>query len=190
MGQYLQELRQARKERLKRFREAETAYQRRLTAISEALLEKGDEAPAAAMIEVVGDQEAPDEWNMLSSIKKDIKKVPIRAICRETCKHFNISIVDFLSTRRTGDLVYARQIAAYIAKKTTLASLPMIGQTMMRDHTTILHSLKRINQMLAENHNMTKQHIKAIEDKLSAQYILTNPAPEGENNDLSCSADR
>lgn len=190
MGQYLQELRQARRERLKRFRLAETAYQRKLTAISEALLGKGAEAPVVLLTEAIEDQEAPDEWNTLLPIKKDIKKVPIRAICRETCKHFDISVVDFLSTRRTGVLVYARQLAAYIAKKNTLASFPIIGQTMMRDHSTIIYSVRKITQMLDEGHNLTKQHIRAIEDKLSAQYILTNPLSEGETNDLSCDADR
>lgn len=174
MGQYLQELREARKERLKRFREAELAYQRRLTAISEALLEKGGSVPEIIEEEAKEEREIPDEWSIGIAIKADAKKVPIRAICRETCKHFNVSIVDFLSSRRTGDLVYARQLAAYISKKLTVASLPMIGQTMMRDHTTVLYSVRKVAKMLEDGHNMTKQHIEAIENKIASQYAI-NP---------------
>jgi hypothetical protein len=75
--------------------------------------------------------------------------ITIREIQRAVAKHYNITISDILSVRRTNDVVLPRQIAAYLAKVLTTRSYPEIGRRMGgRDHSTILHAVRKISELV------------------------------------------
>lgn len=75
--------------------------------------------------------------------------VTIRDICRASCRHYSVNILDFVSNRRHARLVRARHVAMYIARRHTTRSLPEIGRIMGgRDHTTIMHGAHRITERL------------------------------------------
>src|SRR5579872_1138508 len=64
--------------------------------------------------------------------------VRITKIVDVVAKFYGVTKVDILSARRWKSIIHARQVAAYLAKRITLKSLPEIGRRLGRDHTTIL----------------------------------------------------
>lgn len=72
----------------------------------------------------------------------------IADIKRAACTHFQVSITDLMSKRRTKDVVYPRHIAFFLAKSRTLHSLPEIGRRFGgKDHTTVLHGVRKIQHL-------------------------------------------
>ncbi|HNX92249.1 MAG TPA: helix-turn-helix domain-containing protein, partial [Syntrophomonas sp.] len=58
---------------------------------------------------------------------------------------------EMLSKKRNKNLVVPRQIAMYLCRKMTDASLPLIGdQFGGRDHTTVIHSVDKITREISE----------------------------------------
>lgn len=74
----------------------------------------------------------------------------IEAIQRATLSEYpHFTMLDLKSQRRTGPVVRARQVAMYLAKKLTAASLPEIGRRFGgRDHTTVLHAVRKIEALI------------------------------------------
>lgn len=79
-----------------------------------------------------------------------VEPIKIEKIISEVAKTYNISEEDILSSKRTANLVIARQVAMYIARKTTDLSLKAIGETFGRDHTTVLHNVEKIENFLKD----------------------------------------
>lgn len=79
----------------------------------------------------------------------------IRDICRASCRHYSVNILDFVSTRRHRRLVRARHVAMYLAREHTTRSLPEIGRIMGgRDHTTIMHGAHKIAEQVVANEEL------------------------------------
>lgn len=58
---------------------------------------------------------------------------------------FKVRRIDMLSSRRTRDIVFPRQVAMYLCKTLTIQSFPSIGRRFgNRDHTTVLHAVQKI----------------------------------------------
>ena len=62
-------------------------------------------------------------------------------------RHCGVSMLELLGERRARAIARPRQVAMWLASKTTMASLPKIGRIMRRDHTTILHGIRVIEKM-------------------------------------------
>jgi chromosomal replication initiator protein len=61
-----------------------------------------------------------------------------------TCEHFGLSSEELLSSARTPRIAWPRQVAMYLSRELTGASLPAIGREFGgRDHTTVLHACRR-----------------------------------------------
>lgn len=73
----------------------------------------------------------------------------VAEIVRMVADHYGVTVLDMRSHRRTRNLVDPRQVAMYLARTMTTASLPAIGRAMGgRDHTTVLHGVRRVSQDL------------------------------------------
>lgn len=82
---------------------------------------------------------------------------------------FGVSLTDMQSARRTKELVTPRHVAAYLAKKLTLHSLPAIGRMMGgRDHTTILHAVRKTEKTMESDMALVGLVAK-LEARVSAQ---------------------
>jgi hypothetical protein len=91
------------------------------------------------------------EWGQAFGIQfKKNRRALVRTIIRAVCDHYKLSLTDMLSRRKTKGVIRPRQVAIYLAKELTLASLPEIGRVFDRDHTTILHAVRAI-PVYAEN---------------------------------------
>lgn len=69
----------------------------------------------------------------------------IRAIQKAVADYFGLTVEDLISKRRTRNITIPRQVAMYLARELTDASLPRIGQEFGgRDHTTVIHACDKI----------------------------------------------
>lgn len=85
-------------------------------------------------------------------------------------KHFDISLNDMKSARRTSYVVRPRQIAIYLAKELTGRSLPEIGKRFGgRDHTTVLHAVRRI-KALVEAEGPVADDVRTIKATLTEAW--------------------
>lgn len=87
-------------------------------------------------------------------------------IIKTVSEHFNISPVDISSKKKNQEVVYPRQIAMYLCRSLTDASLQNIGALLGgRDHTTIIHGYDKINNEI-ETNKSTKNTIEVLKKKL------------------------
>ena len=94
-------------------------------------------------------------------------KILMTDIHRVVCEYFGISHIDLISSRRTGNLTFPRHLTAYLCKKHTTCSLPMIAAKLGgRDHTTVRSSCLRIEAMIERNDSKTLMHIENLEAEL------------------------
>ncbi|HJW74314.1 MAG TPA: chromosomal replication initiator protein DnaA [Thermoleophilia bacterium] len=78
----------------------------------------------------------------------------IDAIQGEVARQFGCYVNDLRGDRRSQDIAYARQIAMYLARELTDASLPQIGARFGgRDHTTVLYAVNKIKRLLNDDHD-------------------------------------
>ena len=73
------------------------------------------------------------------------RAVSPQQIIEATADHFQLAIKDLTGKRRTGRINHARQVAMFLTRELTDASLPQIGEAFGgRSHTTVLHGCNRI----------------------------------------------
>jgi len=71
--------------------------------------------------------------------------IAIREIIATTALNFGFEPVELVSGTRAQGPTLARQVAMYIARKTTSFSTPVIARAFGdRDHTSVLHAIKKI----------------------------------------------
>jgi len=71
----------------------------------------------------------------------------IADIQRLVAARMGVTMCDLLSDRQAP--ARSRQVAMWLARHTTLASLPAIGRAFNRDHTTVLQACRRIDGLMA-----------------------------------------
>lgn len=80
------------------------------------------------------------------------EKVTVKQVVDVTAAYHDLTVKDLTSKRRTGRINQARQVAMYLAREITDASLPQIGEAMGgRSHTTVLHGYNKVAEMMAED---------------------------------------
>ena len=80
-------------------------------------------------------------------IDSQARKVTIESIQKATAEQFGLRLVEIKAKNNSRAIVYPRQIAMYLAKHLTEASLPEIGRKFGgKHHTTVLHSVEKIDE--------------------------------------------
>ena len=77
-----------------------------------------------------------------------------------------IPMAEIRSANRKRNLVMARHITCYFARKYTSASLHEIGANLNRDHTTVIHSVKTVENIKEYGLDSEKNLIKKIEHSI------------------------
>ena len=81
------------------------------------------------------------------SLSPFFKSSKFNLVQTEVCAYFHITASDLKSSSRAQHIVYARNIAIYLARKDLCLSLKELGRLFgNRNHSTILHSLKVIEK--------------------------------------------
>lgn len=90
-------------------------------------------------------------------------------ILHTVAKAFNVTENDLLSRSRTKEIALSRQVAMYLMREESEASLPQIGNSLGgRDHTTVMYACDKIADMIERDDRFRRQ-IFQIRDKLHAE---------------------
>jgi len=80
-------------------------------------------------------------------IDQQSRKVSIEAIQKAVSEQFGLRLPEIKAKNNSRQIVFPRQIAMYLAKHLTEASLPEIGRQFGgKHHTTVLHSIEKIEE--------------------------------------------
>jgi chromosomal replication initiator protein len=100
-------------------------------------------------------------------VKNTAREVSIDYIQKVVCDYFDLPIELLKSKTRKREVVQARQIAMYFAKKMTKSSLASIGAHCGgKDHATVLHACRTVNN-LQETDKQFRGYLEDLEKKLS-----------------------
>ena len=102
-------------------------------------------------------------------VKNTAREVSIDYIQKVVCDYFDLPIELLKSKTRKREVVQARQIAMYFAKKMTKSSLANIGMHCGgKDHATVLHACRTVNN-LQETDKTFRGYLEDLDKKLSIQ---------------------
>lgn len=108
--------------------------------------------------EVLKDIISPDDSNV---------NITCERILEIVAEHQDIPVSDILSSKRTKDVAYARQIYMYLARKLTDKTNEDIGLVVNRsDHSTVIHGVKKIQKDIDTNPSI-KNTINILIKKIS-----------------------
>ncbi len=94
------------------------------------------------------------------------RKVTSQQVIDAVCRHFGADPADLCGKQRDREIVLPRQVAMYLLRSETQASLPQIGEALGgRDHSTILHGCTKIAADLNRDEKL-RGDITAIREKL------------------------
>ncbi|MFC3927994.1 chromosomal replication initiator protein DnaA [Streptococcus caprae] len=81
--------------------------------------------------------------------------IPIEDIQAHVAKFYGVTVKEIKGTKRTQNIVLARQIAMFLTREMTDNSLPKIGKEFGgRDHSTVLHAYNKIKNAVLEDNNL------------------------------------
>ena len=98
--------------------------------------------------------------------KRSLNKINVPEIQKFTSIHFNVSINDLLSNKKSRKFSLPRQIAMYLSRKLTNLSYKKIGEYFAnKDHSTVIYAVKHIEKEIAHNISIS-QDINKIQNLL------------------------
>jgi chromosomal replication initiator protein len=87
---------------------------------------------------------------------EDEKPITIAHIQEKTSEFFGLRLADMRAKGRTKAVAFPRQVAMYLARQLTHASLAEVGRAFGKDHTTVLHAVDKIQTLLQEDPKFKK----------------------------------
>ncbi|MFM8394198.1 MAG: chromosomal replication initiator protein DnaA [Acidobacteriota bacterium] len=82
------------------------------------------------------------------------RSTTIATIQKVVADHFSLRVADLKAKSNVREIAFPRQVAMYLCKNLTRASLPEIGREFGgKHHTTVLHSVTKISEMIEQNGN-------------------------------------
>ncbi len=114
----------------------------------------------------------------LQLVKEALKKViknqkyhefSVEEIVKTVGNKLNVKLVDLKSEHKNKNLVLARQIAMYLARKLTSASFPDIGEKIGgRDHSTVIYAVNKIAKAITTDEKL-KHLVNDLEEVITAK---------------------
>ena len=96
------------------------------------------------------------------------REITPELIIQTVAEHYGITMADIAGNKRNNEIVVPRQIAMYLCRKMTDASLKSIGSLLgKRDHTTIINGQKKIEEEIKSNNSSVKNNIDIIMKKIN-----------------------
>ena len=81
-------------------------------------------------------------------VEEEERAITIETIQKVVADFYNLKVADLKSKTNSRNIAVPRQIAMYLCKSLTKASLPEIGREFGgKHHTTVLHSINKINDL-------------------------------------------
>ena len=98
-----------------------------------------------------------------------VRPITIPSIQRAVAEFFGIRVEEMKSKRRTKGVAFPRQVAMYLSRELTDASLPRIGEEFGgRDHTTVMHACDRVKAAVIQDTHLAAG-IKSLVDNFRTE---------------------
>ena len=92
------------------------------------------------------------------------RRITIESIVRVVADNFSLQPAQLKQKTNERKIAYPRQIAMYLAKELTPASLPEIGRAFNgKHHTTVLHSIQKIDQLRQQDSDLNSLIHKLVD---------------------------
>lgn len=95
------------------------------------------------------------------------RAVDAEQIQREVARYYKVAVDELRGERRVKNVAHARQVAMYLCRTLTPASLPEIGKKFNKDHSTVLTSVRKIEQ-LKEASEQLRLELGELNQKLAS----------------------
>lgn len=90
--------------------------------------------------------------NALSVSEKSFSNIAPSRVVEIVCKHFRVKSEALRGTSRKANLVYARQVLAFLLRNDLGYSLASIGEIIGgRDHSTVIHAIEKVEGVVSTN---------------------------------------
>jgi chromosomal replication initiator protein len=97
-------------------------------------------------------------------IDTQVRKITIETIQRTVAENFGMRVAELKQKNNSRQIVVPRQIAMYLAKQLTEASLPEIGRQFGgKHHTTVMHSIGKIDEQRRTDKDLNRTINKMME---------------------------
>jgi chromosomal replication initiation ATPase DnaA len=105
-------------------------------------------------------------WGLNADIQLTIENIQ-----KMVCEYFHLPYDRLLAKTRKREVVQARQITMYLAKKFTKSSLKNIGEHFGGfDHTTVIHSCQTVENLM-DTDGEYKEHMLELQQKVQLASI-------------------
>ena len=85
-------------------------------------------------------------------VEEEERAITIEAVQKVVAEHFGLKVADLKSKSNASNIALPRQVAMYLCRTLTKASLPEIGREFGgKHHTTVLHSINKITGLYDQN---------------------------------------
>ena len=111
----------------------------------------------------------------------------VEEIQERTAAAFDLTVEDLRSSSRVARVTWARQVAMYLSRELTGATLPAIGKAFGRNHTTVMHACKRTAQRIAED-PAAHEAVRYLTLELGASLTDVHVRPPWQPPGASCTA--
>src|SRR5437899_5245013 len=95
---------------------------------------------------------------------KTLSTLTIPEVLEGVCRYYNVDLERLKGKQRDRDIAWPRQVAMYVMREETKASLFPIGNALGgRDHTTILHGCEKVHTEVTSNERIRKEIARLLE---------------------------
>lgn len=114
---------------------------------------------------------APIDKSLAEIVLRDLiqdassMQISIATIMAATAEYFEISLDELRGPGKTRALAQSRQIAMYLCRELTDLSLPKIGHSFGRDHTTVMYAERKIRGEMAQKREIF-DHVKELTTRI------------------------
>jgi chromosomal replication initiator protein len=98
------------------------------------------------------------------------ERTALERVLSAVAAHYRLSVSDLASPKRTKAIARARQMAMYVAREFSDASLKQIGEALKRDHSTVAHGCAKIAAQLAHDSALSAD-LEAIRAALNGKAV-------------------
>lgn len=103
--------------------------------------------------------------------KKPSSNLPVSVVLEGVCRYYNIEIERIRGKQRDRETAWPRQVAMYLLREETSASLLQIGAELGgRDHTTIMHGWEKVHAEMKQNDRARHEIAAVLESIQNSQH--------------------
>ncbi len=118
----------------------------------------------------------------LADLIRQPQKLTIEQVMQAVCQYYQVTHQDMIGDSRKRTIAFPRQMAMYLARTETDASLPLIGTYLGdRDHSTVLYGYEKISidfrdrcEYPAKHHGNKSTHVRRSKGHCLTAVLLSN----------------